>query len=181
MRYFLLIVCLSLLAASCKKPQKEEAPGEDFVKGEVLVGIDSTVQLPQLFTYVNAYGLSIAQVTGFHYTTTLSKSDIPYIKQVLNAKPYINTRGFSASVWEHYQTGIVHNTTMLWNMNGAHQQDYIQTLNTLRMTDDQSPTKGMMVKVPVGQEMYWKNRFARLSWVRWSDLNWISKFSLCGN
>jgi hypothetical protein len=94
----------------------------------------------------------------------------------LNSKPYINTRGFSASVWAHYQTGVVYNTTILWDMTILNQQDYIQTKNSLRMTDKLSSTKNILIKVPVGQEVFWKDKFKSFSWVRWTDLNWIVRF-----
>lgn len=174
MRHFFSILLIAILGFSCKKDSTQDLLQKDFVRGDVLVGIDSTVQLEQLFAYVNSYNFPIIQINGFFYTTTIPEDSIPYIKGVLNSKPYINTRGFSASVWPHYQTHIVHNTTTLWNMNVANQQDYIQTKNFLRMTDKLSPTKNMLIKVPVGTELYWKDKFKNFSWVRWTDLNWIA-------
>lgn len=173
MRNFFFVLFITVLATSCKKDNTQDNIDKDFVKGDVLVGIDSTMQLEQLFTYVNSFNLTIYEVTGFFYTTTIPKDSIPYIKTVLNAKPYINTRGFSASVWADYQTGVVHNTTFLWDMTIPNQQDYIQTKKLLRMTDALSSTKYILIKVPVGQEMFWKDRFKSFSWVRWADLNWL--------
>jgi len=180
MRQFLYITFIAIISFSCKKQNADEIIEKDFVKGDVLVGIDSSIQLEQLFTYVNPFNLYIDQLTGYVFTTTIPKDSILYIKAVLNSKPYINTRYFSASVWAHYQTDIVHNTTILWDMTLSNQTDYIQTKNSLSMTDKQSSTKNMLIKVPIGQEIYWKDKFKSFFWVRWTDLNWIGGIELHG-
>lgn len=175
MKYFLFMAFAAVFTFSCKKQNIEEPIDNDFVKGEVLVGIDSSVQVERLFFYVNSLNVSIGQITGYLYTTTIPKDSIAYIKTILNLKPYINTQHFSASVWPDYQTNIVHNSTILWNMTIPNQQDYIQTKNSLRMIDKLSPTKNMLIKVPIGKEIYWKNQFKTRSWVTWADLNWIGE------
>lgn len=172
MRPLLFILSIALFAISCKK-DKTQTLNEEFVKGEVVVGVQDDVPLEQLFAYVNPHNLSIDEISGFYYTTNIPKDSIPYIKGVLNAKPYINTRGFSASVWPHYQTDIVHNATILWDMNLTNQQDYIQTKNFLRMVDMQSSSKYILLKVPEGQEIYWRDRFKTLPWVKWTELNQV--------
>lgn len=180
MRHFLYIVFIAVFTFSCKKESTEDKIDRDFVKGDVLIGIDSTIGLEQLFTSINPFDLTVDQITGYVFTTTIPSDSIQYIKAVLNSKPYINTRQFSASVWAHYQTDIVHNTTILWDMTVQNQQDYIQTKNFLRMTDKLSPTKNMLIKVPIGQEVFWKDKFKTFTWVRWTDLNWIGGFQLNG-
>ena len=181
MRHFSIILFITVFfSISCKKNNSQDNIDRDFVKGDVLVGIDSTVQLEQLFSYVNSYSLTIDEINGFYYTTTIPKDSIPYIKSILNSKPYINTRGFSASIWPHYQTDIVHNTTTLWDMSTSNQQDYIQTKFLLRMTDMLFTTKNMLIKVSTGQEIFWRNLFKTFPWVRWTDLNWIGGIELLG-
>ena len=170
---------LTVFILGCSK-NKTENKNKDFVKGDVLVGIDSMQTLEQLFSAFNAFNLTIDQITGYYYTTTIPKDSIPYIKTVLNSKIYIYTRNFSASVWPHYQTQIVHNTTSLWDMTSTNQQDYIQTKNILRMNDILSSTKNMLINVPIGEEIYWKDRLKTFSWVRWTDLNWIGGAELYG-
>jgi hypothetical protein len=65
-------------------------------------------------------------------------------------------------------------------MNIANQQDYIQTKNFLRMIDKLSSTKDMLIKVPAGQEIFWRDKFKTFSWVSWADLNWIGRIELYG-
>jgi hypothetical protein len=36
----------------------------------------------------------------------------------------------------------------------------------------------MLLKVPTGQEEYWKNKFQTLSWVKWTELNTIEQINL---
>jgi hypothetical protein len=174
------IILAVIFFMGCKKNNSTDTACREFVKGDIIVGIDSTVQLEQLFGFVNPLNLYIDELMGYHYTTTISKDSIPYIKAILNSKPYINSRQFSASVRAHYQTQIVRNTTMLWDMTPANQQDYIQTLNTLFMTDELSTTKCMLLKVPVGQEQYWIDIFNSFSWVSWTEVNCIGGFLLHG-
>jgi hypothetical protein len=181
MRHFYFMYFIAVLALSCKKNNTENKVERDFVKGDVLVGIDSTLKLERLFAYVNPLNVTIDHITGYVYTTTMTKDSIPFIKATLNSKSYVNTRGFSATVWPHYQTDIVYNTTNLWNMTLANQQDYIQTKKFLKMTDKPSSTKYMLIKVPIGQEIYWKNKFKTFSWVQWADLNEIGGIELYGN
>lgn len=176
MKHFLYLIVVAAIAVGCKKEPTEDKMTMDFVKGEVAIGIDSTVQLEQLFTYINSFNFSINEITGYTFTTTMPEESIPYIKEILNSRPYIFTGQFSASVWAHYQTGIVYNSSILWDMTVANQKDYIQTKNALRMTDVQSATKNMLVKVPFGQEIYWRDKLSNHSWVTWTDLNWIRGF-----
>lgn len=177
LQYYFFLIFISALGFSCKKESNGIATDGDYVKGEILIGIDSSLQLEQIFTTVNAQSLSIEQATGFIYTTTIPKDSILYIVSILNSRPYIdiNTTAFSGSVWAHYRTEIVHVSTTYWDMGLSNQQDFIQTKNLLRMTDKLSPYKNMRLKVPQGQEEYWINKFKTFSWVTWAELNWYSR------
>ena len=45
------------------------------------------------------------------------------------------------------------------------------------MTNNFSSTK-YAIKIPTGQEEYWKNKFQTLSWVKWTELNTIVQINL---
>lgn len=168
MKNLLIITSFFFYFTSCKKEIKQYAPGE------ILVGINSSTSIEQLFNNTNVYNLKIDQLSGYFYTTTIPSDSLNYLKNLLNTKNYINNRGFSASVWTHYETNIVHNTTFLFDMNLTNQMDYISTLIFLRMQDNLSNTKNMLLKVPVGKEIYWRDKFRNENWVTWSDLNYIA-------
>jgi hypothetical protein len=101
-----------------------------------------------------------------------------YIQTILNSKKYIDIGAFSANVFPYYLTQVVYNASILWNMSIPNQQDFITTKNLLKMTDNLSSTKYMLLKVPTGQEEYWKNKFQTLSWVKWTELNYIAQINL---
>lgn len=177
MKHLVYTIFLIIILISCKKNDVEEKIESEFVKGDVIVGINPEVQLEKLFTYTNSFGLKIDQISGYTYTTTIPKDSIPFIKTVLDAKNYIKTRNFSASIWTHYQTETTYSTTMLWDMDLTNQQDFIQTKNSLRMADNLSATKTMVLKVPEGQELYWIKKLKSFSWVRWAEPNWVATIS----
>jgi hypothetical protein len=67
-----LVIFLLLFAVSCKKNNVSiNSTNQNFVKGDVIVGIDSTTTIEQVFYYVNSEGLAIAEVDGYVYTTTI--------------------------------------------------------------------------------------------------------------
>lgn len=174
-RLFLLILIFSYAISGCKKDKSTGNHEEDFVKGQVLVGIDSTVSLERTFNYINALSPSIGQASGFTFTTTLGKDHIPSIIELLNSKPYINNHEFSASVWEHYQSGIVYNTSILWDMTQQNQLDYLTTLKSLKMTEKLTPYRSLLIIVPEGMEQLWLNRLKDQKWVSWAALNYHTK------
>lgn len=166
-KLFLIFIIFSAFQ-SCKKEENK------YVPGEILVGIKSTITIEQLFENTNPFNLNIDQISGYFYTTTIKSDSLNIIKDLLNTKNYINTRNFSASVWLHFETNIINNTTFLFDMNISNQLDYISTLQLLRMKDNLSTTKNMLLKVPIGKEIYWRNKFRDEDWVTWSDLNYYS-------
>lgn len=176
-RSLLFIMIFSFVIGGCRKDNPSGNNEEDFVKGQVLVGIDSTVSLELTFNYINALSLSISQASGFTFTTTLGKDHIPSIVELLNSKPYINHQGFSASVWEHYQSGIVYNTSFLWNMTRQNQVDYLSTLNNLKMKEKLTPYRSVSIMVPEGMEKLWINKLKNEKWVSWAELNYHSKIA----
>lgn len=171
-------IFIFLFAISCKKENvNNNSTNQNFVKGEVIIGIDSNITIEQAFNYINSDGLTIAEVSGYVYTTTIPADSISYINAILNSKKYIDTGAFSAYVFPYYLTQVVYNASLLWNMSIPAQQDFIATKNLLKMTDNLSSTKYMLLKF-TGQEEYWKNKFQTLSWVKWTELNTIAQINL---
>ncbi|HLY72083.1 MAG TPA: hypothetical protein VKR53_20260 [Puia sp.] len=164
-----------LFAESCKKG---EASVQNFQQGDAIIRIDSAIAVQQAFNEINGFGLAVAEVSGYVYTTTIPADSISYIADVLNSKKYIHKGSFSANVFPYYLTKVVYSASLLRNMTIQNQQDLIATQNLLRMTDDLSSTKYMLLKVPTGQEEYWKNKFQTLSWAKWTELNYSAKINL---
>jgi hypothetical protein len=65
MRHFFFVFFIAVLAISCKKDKTQDNIVGDFAKGYVFVGIDSTLQLEQLFTNVNSFNLTINRLMVF--------------------------------------------------------------------------------------------------------------------
>ncbi|MCO6497252.1 MAG: hypothetical protein J5I50_06275 [Chitinophagaceae bacterium] len=168
-RLFFFSLAFTIAITGCKK---ETVDDENFEKGIVIIGIDSTVSMQKTFNYLNTLGLPIQQANGFTFTSTLDKSQIPFITDLLNSKSYINNRSFSAYVYEHYQTGVVYNATTLWDMTRANQKDYISTLKNLKMTEQLNSYRDIIIRVPIGKEKYWRKRLEKAGWVAWATLNY---------
>ncbi len=113
------------------------------------------VSIERSFYLVNNYSLGIEMAVGLNYESGLPGDSIPYIVEYLNAKDYINSHGFAAvegtSVYIHPQTRVLTLFVNLWDMTIERQQDWLETISVLRLTETQSP-KIFVLIVPNGQE-----------------------------
>jgi len=172
----IVLLLLTISFYSCSK----QNPGDDktcpnYVKGDIMVGIKNTASIQETFMFFNKLNLQIDEMNGFFYTSPYPKDSLISLLTYLNTKPYINTRGFSANAYVHYQTGIINVATVFFNMNSANQQDLIKTIQALKLVDTKGDTKNVFLKVPVGQETYWIKKLKENGIVTWAELNCIEQ------
>jgi hypothetical protein len=151
---------------------------DNYVKGEVIAGIKNTTSIEDAFSLFNSLDLPIDEMNGFFYTSPYSKDSLANLISYLNTKSYINARGFTASGFIHYQTGIINLTNIFFDMNAVNQQDWINTEKTLNLVDTKGGTKNIVLKVPVGQEKYWLGRLKESHMITWTELNCIEQIQL---
>jgi hypothetical protein len=147
----------------------------DYVKGDLIVGIKNITSIQDVFRLFNKLNLPIDQMDGFFFSSPYPKDSLASLITYLNTKLYINTRGFSANAYVHYQTGTINVVTFFFNMNPVNQQDLIKTVQAFKLVDTKGDTKNIVLKVPVGQEIYWLKKLKENSMVTWTELNCIEQ------
>ncbi|WP_324675479.1 hypothetical protein [Hymenobacter sp. GOD-10R] len=176
--YLFALLLLVLPLVSCEK-DNDVSPEEEteFVPGEVLVGIKETTMVPQTFALVNSRSLEILAISIPMYNSNLPSDSSAYVERALNAKPYINDKGWKASVIRNTNTGKLTVNMRLMNMNLANQRDWLATVQQLQLQEQPTATS-YHLKVPVGQEKKWVAELQQQSEVRWAELNNIVHIQL---
>jgi len=165
------LIPLAILVTSCKDRNKPTV--ERFVSGDLSIGITKNGELKTVFDTLNAMDLKIAAMHGFVYNANLPADSLHSLQIYLNTKPYINTGGWSASVYYHEPDRAIRIVSNLFEMDSSNQMDFLYTIDSLQLVDKQSDTKAMVLKVPIGQEKYWLNELKKQSVVKWAELNRI--------
>ncbi|WP_143436358.1 hypothetical protein [Hymenobacter crusticola] len=163
--------------ASCEKDDASPKEDSEYVPGEVLMGVKETATVPQTFALVNSRSLEILAVSIPMYNSNLPADSSGYVERALNAKPYINDKGWKASVIRNTLTGKLTITVRLMNMTLANQQDWLATVQQLQL-QEQPTTTSYQLKVPVGEEKHWVKELQQQSEVRWAELNNIIQIQL---
>jgi hypothetical protein len=169
---FFTAILLSVTLCAC-----EDESGYDTCEFEpetVLIGTKANVTLGESFDIINDYGLTIRQVSGIKYVSAIGSDSIDYIIQQLNKKSYINAHGFGAveggSVYIHYLTGELCVLTHLWDMTLANQQDWVETIVKLRLTEVPK-TKSFNLQVDPLTERWWIKQFLSNESTEYAELN----------
>lgn len=171
------LLFLGLTASACQKETVEPAEPEDaypFVAGELLVGIKEGVPITKAFRLADSLNFTITRLDGFFYNSNLPKDSVAYVKKVLLRKPYLNKGGFTAdNVYFNTTDAKIRITDSFFDMDRASQQDWVATMQQLQLVAWPSPTADMQLKVPVGEEKYWRTELRTSPLVRWTELNSI--------
>jgi hypothetical protein len=143
--------------------------------------IDEDASIEQSFDLINSYGLQIDAVMGHYYESSLAGDSIQYIVDYLNSKDYINTNGFRAieggSVCIHNQTGTLTVFCNLWDMTIENQEDWIETISILKLTERSSP-RSFVLTVPIGEEKEWVTTFKNIDSIKWAEWNCYAEIVL---
>lgn len=173
-RIVAMVLCLVIF--SCDDERNDDSFCKRYEEGKIIIQMYQHVNIEQSFDLINSYGLSIEMAAGHYYESGLPGDSIPYIVEHLNSKDYINSHGFRAvegsSVYLHPQTRALTLFCNLWDMTIARQQDWIETMSILRLTETPSP-KIFVLIVPNGQEKELAKTFKDLDDVRYADPNCI--------
>jgi hypothetical protein len=174
------LLLLGLAAGACQKEAAEPAEPEDtdpFVAGELLVGITEGVPITKAFRLADSLNFTIDHLNGFFYNSTLPKDSIGYVRNVLLRKPYLNKNGFSAgsiySVYFNTDDAKIRITNSFFEMDAASQQDWVATMQQLQLVALPTTTANVRLKVPVGEEKYWRTELRTSTFVKWTELNSI--------
>jgi hypothetical protein len=176
-RYFFQLIYVTLLLLACDEKDPDQLDNRNFVLGNVVIGINSSVSLNEVFELMNEKAAFIEQMNGFFNYSTLPKDSLEYVKNILKSKPYTQQSGIeeaSAFVSENDSRIVV--TESLFKMDTAAQHDWLLTLNKLELKDLGNETKNLVISVGPGSEKYWIDIFRRHPYVTWAELNYVGGF-----
>ncbi|MFD1468603.1 hypothetical protein ACFQ48_10240 [Hymenobacter caeli] len=175
------LLLLLLAFGGCQKATPDPAEPEDaypFVAGDLLVGIKVGVPIEQVFQLANAQQFVINQMNGFDYVSALPKDSLAYVQRVVRAKPYFNQRGFTPYTYLSAVDGSLREASTFFSMDLASQQDWLATVPQLRLTAGTGDYRNVQLKVPAGQEKFWRAELRKNPVVKWTELNTIGGVKL---
>jgi len=176
--YFLGLVLLLSALVSCQKNTAEPKEEAEFVPGELAIGTRETATVTQTCELLNSYNVSILSVSVPHYVSTLPLDSLKYVERILNTKPYINDGGWSAKVLQNSQNNTLFTNLRLMNMSLANQQDWLDTMQQLRLQEQPQLYTSYLLKVPIGEEKKWLAELQQQSVVRWAEPNYYVHIQL---
>jgi len=170
----LLLVCFCVLA-SCK------SPGVDaelrFVPGEITVGIKKDYPINRIFEFINSSGIVAESVYYSSYTSTFPSDSLQFIKNILETKSYlIDGMGWGPGVELQPLTNNILVSPKMFKMeNTVNQVDWLETMRILKLVElwNQAGEAGsiLRLRVPIGTENTWVERFKKLSFIEWIERN----------
>ncbi len=171
-----ILLVLTLFVIACND---DNSPVDDrpFVPGDVIIGIKSTTSIGSAFDLMNEKGVIIDQMSGFFNYSTLPTDSLDYIINELRDKIYLNKRGFDGgSAFIHAIENRIVVTEFLFEMDLDAQQDWLATMDLLKLNDLGNDTKNVVIKVAPGTERDWIRLFKADLNVTWAELNYIGGF-----
>lgn len=167
----------ALLMFACSEDDSTPLDDREFVAGDVVIGIKSTTSISSVFDLMNEQDVTIDQMSGFYYYSTLSSDNLDYVISVLKDKPYLNKRGFKGgSAYVSAVDNKIVVTQQLFEMDLEAQQDWLETIELLELQNLGNDTKNLLIKVTPGTEKQWMKFFKSVSEVTWVELNYIGGF-----
>jgi hypothetical protein len=177
MKTFIYFLILGLAVFSCEKDQvNKPAENSDYVPGILGVGFAENARLKSTFNLVNNYHLEITRVYGILYISNLPADSIDYVTDMLKAKPYLYADRLhehkDGDVYIDRNTGKITVVYIMNVMDEISQTDWAITTALLEL-EEQPSLKSFLLKVPYGEEVYWRDKFSHEYIVSWSELVFI--------
>lgn len=179
------LLFLGLAAGACQKETAEPAEPEDaypFVAGDLLLGIKEGVPITKAFRLADSLNFTMTRLDGFLYNSNLPKDSVAYVRKVLLTKSYLTRSGSATgniyTVYVSPDNDKIRIANSFFEMDRASQQDWVATMQQLQLVASPSTTATMALKVPVGEEKYWRTELRASPLVSWTELNSIIPIQL---
>ena len=177
MKTSIVIAVVAILFACSKKHSEGVSFCHNYAPGDVLIGIEPSATMEDVFSMCAHLGLDIASMSGFYHTFGYRQDSITSLSRSLATKPYLNNGRDSLGIEAHYQTRIIHVYTNFSNMDVTNQQDWIATRDLWHLEEMHHENRSILLKVPEGKEKGWIYFMLRnFRIVRWAELNCIGEF-----
>ena len=182
MKKLLILLTLIGFSTSCSNDDSE-IESQEFVPGEVSVGIKSGTDINNLFNFINQFELEVDMIYSLSFTSDLPSEKLKFVLNNLNAKTYTNDgKNWFVTGYLLYQTNQIWIFPRLFDMNNIdYQQDWLTSMVELELQDKHNKDLNSGIisfKVPKGQELEWEERFESYDIVEWAELNFISDIGL---
>ncbi len=176
-KVFILLAFFGFLT-SCSNDDSETET-QEFVPGEVSVGIKSGTDINDLFNFINQFDLEVDNVNSLSFTSNLPSDNLQFVLDNLNEKNYTNDGiNWFVTGYLHYQTNQIWIFPRLFDLNNIdYQQDWLTSMVELELQDKHNVDLNSGIirfKVPEGQELEWENQFESYDIVDWAELNYIA-------
>lgn len=170
-------ICIYLLlffAIGCK--DKNTPPVPRFVPTDVIVKTKKDFAIDRVFDFINRYDHQVEYIYNTIYTSTLPPDSLQYVLDYLNGKTYTNRKDWPVSGYRHYLTDVIHIFPRLYDIKDkANQQDWLRSMQVLKLKEvtDRGEINGSIIyfHVPQGSELEWVERYEKMNFVDWSQVN----------
>ncbi|HYC85106.1 MAG TPA: hypothetical protein VEB86_07780, partial [Chryseosolibacter sp.] len=141
----LLFVLLSLAVISCEDDARSQEYCSGFEPGVVIFGVTSSFSVGEIAQLTQENNLHIDHIDGAVYESELPADQVDFMVDHLNTKPYINNGGFRAvkggSVYADHVAGTVRVVCRLSDLTKENYEDWVATLNLLKLHEQHSEYK----------------------------------------
>ncbi len=174
-KQFLFLFVIGILS-SCSK---DNVDIQEFVLGEVSVGIKSGTNINAIFDFINQFDHSVDNINSLTFTSDLPSNNLQNILDNLNAKIYTNGGvNWLVTGYLHYQSNQITIFPRLFGIdNIEYQNDWLTSMNELELNEKHNiELNSGIIRfiVPIGKELEWKNQFENFNIVDWAKLNYIA-------
>ncbi|QCE42145.1 hypothetical protein [Psychroserpens sp. NJDZ02] len=179
MKKIILLISFIGILASCSNDDSESEI-QEFVAGEVSVGIKSGTDINDLFEFINIFDHQVDNVNSLTFNSNLESDNLQHVLDVLNEKTYTNdgVNWFVTGYLDSETNDITIFPRLFGMENTQYQTDWINSMSELELTEKHNTELNSGIirfYVPVGKEIEWRNQFANYDIVDWSELNYISE------
>lgn len=170
---FSFLIILSLFA--CTDDESTILSSNDeYVPGELVVGIIPQTEISQAFELMNQYNFYIDHASGFEYSSPWPEDSLEHITQYLSAISYLNNQGFGPGAFYHEIENKIIIIPFFTEMDSANQLDWLNQIDILQLEESNTDFAHLLIKVPVGKEIYWRDELKKSGIVEWVELNYIA-------
>jgi len=182
MKNIILLISTIGILSSCSN-DNADSKSQEFVPGEVIVGIKSGTNINEVFDFINQFDNNVDNLNSLTFTSNLPADSLQYVLDNLNQKTYTNDGvRWSVTGYLHYQTNQITIFPRLFEIdNREYQTDWLSSMKELELSEKHNIELNsgiILFNVPIGREMEWENQFEKSMLVDWAQLNYIADIEL---
>ena len=176
--WIIMLIIGGLSLGSCKEKDSDVNPEVRFAPTDVIVKTKNTYTIDKVFDFINSYDHDVELIYNSFYTSSLRPDSLQYVLDYLNKKSYTHeNKNWPVSGYLHYQTQVITIFPRLIHMKDRNNQaDWLQSMKILKLKEvtDSKEVGGSIIyfHVPVNEEKEWAEKFKKLDFVEWSELNY---------